>query len=745
MTYVVRAGLLFIAYYWTARFGLETGALNNFATLLWAPTGISLAALILFGRNLWPAIFLGAFSANLMAGAPLLGSLGIACGNSLEALLGATLCLRAKGFRTSLDRIKDVGVFIFGAGFFATIVSPAVGVLSLWFSSAIDRTRLLETFAHWWAGDIISNLVIAPLILVVFSRPGAYRFFKRYGVPWEQMLLSVLVLGMSELVFKGVWSLKIAPYMGSNSFYILIPFLFWGAIRFGQFGAALVTFIVSAIAVWNAASGTGVFDGVSGATSLFQLGIFVIVTALTGLILGAVISERENERLALEQSRQSLQIITDKLMLREIELERARDAAEAASAAKTSFLANMSHELRTPLGAVLGLSEFLLNPNLDPEVKSKGVEAIRRNGKLLSNIIDDVLDLSKVEAGRMEFEKSEVSLEEVVVDLTSLLYVEAARKGLEMKIYTEGPIPAMITTDPLRLRQILLNVVGNAIKFTDAGHIHVKIKLGKGLNDQDLLFFVVEDTGCGISVADRAKLFAPFSQSDVSTTRKYGGTGLGLALARQFAQALGGNLNLTKSSIEEGSTFIISIDPGEVQRDELSSSLLGQRMELNQQSYDFKSEVAGQLPKPLALEGRLSILLVDDSQDNQFLIKQLLLKAGVFRVEIATNGIEALRFAAAEIYDLILMDIQMPEMDGTMAARILRESGNETPIIALTANAMVEDKHKIEGGDFTDHLCKPVDVNEMIQVIRQAVLRYRRKCASTSSNMLRSNNDLGVH
>ncbi|MBX9766549.1 MAG: MASE1 domain-containing protein [Bdellovibrionales bacterium] len=743
MTYLMKLGLLCIAYYATARFGLSIGAVNKFATLFWPPTGASLAVLILGGRSLWPAIFIGAFAANFMTGAPLLAALGIACGNSLEALLGAAICSRARGFQISLDRVKDVGVFILGAGLASTLASPIIGVLSLWFSGTVQRNQILATFGQWWVGDIISNLVIAPLILVLFSKPGSSRFFWAQVGRWERLILSFLLIGMSELVLDGTWGVSIAPFMGHDRVYILIPFLLWGAIRFGQRGAVLVTFIISTIAVWNASSGLGPFSGGPGTAHLFQLISFVIVISVTGLILGAVISERENERTTLELSRASLQKLTEKLQFREAELERARDAAESASAAKTAFLANMSHEIRTPLGAILGFSELILNSEMDAPQKAKSIEVIKRNGKLLSNIIDDILDLSKVEAGRMDVERIDVSLDEVVVDMTSLLYAEAARKGLEMKIFAEGPVPATVKTDPLRLRQILLNVVGNAIKFTRQGHIYVKIKLSRVHGGKEALTFVVEDTGRGIAEDEKGKLFSPFSQSDVSTTRKYGGTGLGLILSRKFAQALGGDLVLSESTFGQGSTFTIFIDPGELRLNNLSCQLLGhphpEVSESSQQVVAVQSR-----PQPLAMEEPLKILLVDDSDDNQILMKQVLLKAGAGRVDVAVNGVEAVQRATAESYDIILMDIQMPEMDGMTATRILRDQGYTNPIVALTAHAMIEERRKCLAGGFDEHLCKPVEVKAMIQLVSQIVVRNRKKRLSVPGPLSENASEVGL-
>ena len=730
MVYILKVGLLFIAYFGTARFGLEMGAVNKFATLFWPPAGISLAVLVLGGRRLWPGIFLGAFFANFATGAPYFAALGIAVGNTLEALLGATLCVGNRRFHTSLHRTRDVGVLIFGAAIGSTFVSPVWGVTSLWVTDVIHLPQLKATFVQWWVGDMISNLVIAPLILVYSSRATFERFRWQKTSPWERFCYILLLVAASDIVLNGSRGVHFLPFTGTGGIYVLIPFLLWGTIRFGQRGAVLITFLVSALAVWNASLGVGPFSWNAGPFNLFQLTSFVFVFSVTGLILGAVLSERESERERLEASTKHLQSLATELRDREAELSRAKDAAELASAAKTAFLANMSHEIRTPLGAILGFSELILTSEMSVTERAMNLEVIKRNGRLLSNIIDDILDLSKVEAGRMDVERIDVSLDEVVIDITSLLYAEAARKGLEMKIFAEGPVPSRIRTDPLRLRQVILNVVGNAIKFTHKGYIHVKIKLSRDFSEREVLTFVVEDTGRGISEEERCKLFSPFSQSDVSTTRKYGGTGLGLILSRRFAQALGGDLVLSQSTPGVGSVFTLWIDPGELKLNSFTYSFLGHP----QVAASLEQSKPNAL-RPFAEIGEpVHVLLVDDSEDNQILMRQILLKAGCERVDIACDGFQAVRMASAANYDIILMDIQMPEMDGMAATRILRQQGYSRPIVALTAHGMIEERRRCLAGGFDEHLCKPVDVKAMIQVVYQMIVRARAAASLRTQN-----------
>ena len=409
------------------------------------------------------------------------------------------------------------------------------------------------------------------------------------------------------------------------------------------------------------------------------------------------------------------------------ELRHARDQAEAANTAKTAFLANMSHEIRTPLGVVLGFSELLVSTEMTTEERWETIEVIKRNGELLSNVINDILDLSKVEAGRLAIERVPTELREVFQDLNHLLAIEAAEKGLKLSICPRGSLPRMITTDPLRLRQILQNIVGNAIKFTSVGEIRVWVDFDQ--DHGDCLSFTIEDSGSGISSDQIPVLFSPFAQGDGSMTRKFGGAGIGLALARKLAQRLGGDTVLLSSELGRGSRFRISIDPGPRAGLELvaasalnlrSAQSAGQSADIvtNGLSGDSCSSADHQRPMSNLFGAR--VLLVEDSPDNQALIGQILRKAEV-DVAFANNGREGLEKALANQFDLVLMDLQMPEMDGYRALAELRARGYQQPVIALTAHAMREDRQRCLASGFDEHLSKPIDRPHLLATLRSFV------------------------
>jgi signal transduction histidine kinase len=390
----------------------------------------------------------------------------------------------------------------------------------------------------------------------------------------------------------------------------------------------------------------------------------------------------------------------EEMALRNVELERLKLVAEEASLAKSRFLANMSHEIRTPLGAILGFAELLQAGKLAESEQGEYITTIRRNGDLLLHVINDVLDFSKIEAGKLDLELQDVTTEELVMGVIRALRLKAQEKHLHLSCQIQENVPTRIQTDPNRLIQILMNIVGNAIKFTQKGRIEVVVQLRRE-RGQSMLVFRVQDTGRGIAPHEISRLFEPFAQADNSMSRTYGGTGLGLVLSRQLARALGGDVVIASSEREKGSTFEISI----VARPSTSSQT---------------ATPAASSSEKIDLSN-ISVLLVDDSRDNRRLVSHLLQRSGA-QVETAGDGKEAVSKAMAGAYDVILMDVQMPGMDGCEATAQLRKQGLGRPIIALTAHAMAEEKQRCLSAGYTDHLAKPIDVKKLLETVRRYAL-----------------------
>jgi len=389
----------------------------------------------------------------------------------------------------------------------------------------------------------------------------------------------------------------------------------------------------------------------------------------------------------------------------ENDLRGAKESAEAASGLKSVFVANMSHEIRTPLGAILGFSEVLKDPECSTKDRLIATDVIDRNGKILLRLIEDILDISKIDAGKLDIEVSEISLKAILTAVVGSFEVRARNKGLLLKIKNDKDGPDKINSDPIRLSQILCNIVGNSVKFTEKGEVQIEIGRVNLREEKTGIEFIVTDTGAGLTGEERKNLFAPFAQVDSTVTRKSGGTGLGLALSRRLAEKLGGDLTLSEFNAGGGCSFRITIadmDAAYLRHHKGSASVAAQNTSRKQNN--FKGVIGSK------------ILVVDDSSDNQLLLKMLLDKWGVIS-DFAANGIEGVEKAMQAKYDLILMDIQMPLMDGNEAMRTLRRSGYTSPIVAITAHAMIDEKAKSFDAGCDDFLVKPINKQRLLEVL----------------------------
>ncbi len=797
--------ILALSYYGMAELSRHIAATPQSITPVWPPEGIATAAVLVFGYQLLPGVLLGSFLANIWAffdDRSLMMSIGsilqvvmIAIGTTIGVAFSKYLFQRTIYRRNPFVRINDTYRFLLLSAALAPVINATVGVSVLCLGSRVSWELFGENWLTWWISNVAGICIFTPALLSwyqlyrnnIFSINihrnhninHRHRLFKNSsrvskGLAIFKRLLEAFIL-ISAMVFVS-WQ----SFYGKYDFeYILIPCLVWSVFRFGQLLSTNLIVVLTMIAVSGTVRGLGKFGSeYNSHHSLLFLQSFIVIIIVTTLSLVAILAEkqeaiaslkRSKSRLTdksnqLEISKSNLSETAIKLEKQNLDLIESQKIAEQANQSKSDFLTNMSHELRTPLNAILCLSQMLQeSPHISPPEKSD-LHTIYQSSAHLLYLIEDILNISKIEAGGIDINLRSTCLSAFIHDVVKIAQVQAQQKNIEFVYTASSDLPEYVEIDDYRLRQILLNLLSNAIKFTEKGGVALRITCGNFQNfdqgnlnadrqdDMDLaqnpnqnidqnsaqkvkipVCFEVQDSGIGIRAEDLETIFLPFQQ--VSDRKfKSQGNGLGLSISQKIAEMMGSKI-IVISEYGTGSIFRLSLDlqvtkpfcalNRSIEQEKNSYESIPQidqstRNESKSRNQSLTPLSAQILPlQDLSKKMPLRILLAEDNEVNQKVAKRLLHRMG-YEVDIANNGVKALEMLQENLYDVVLMDIQMPEMNGIEATQQILQYFNlyrRPYIIAVTANAMVSDRQTCLNAGMDDYVSKPISLNLLAEAL----------------------------
>ncbi len=637
-------------------------------TAVWPPAGIALAAVLLLGYRVWPAIALGAFVANITTSNELVSTaFGIAAGNTLEALAGAWLLRTFARFDASLSRMRDAAALILlGAGV-STAVAATVGAASLCLSGTQPWSAFGSLWGLWWLGDAMGILIVAPLILTWVSE---FRWPRRLVEP--AILLGLLLL----VAWFGFGPPSISAGGTRGWAYCMFPLVMWSALRFGQRGTTAVTIIAAGLAIWSTAHGMGPFGGGSVPQRLLTLQMFLGVVAASALLLSAALAERE--RLQRE-----LQLRVDQL--------------HDADRRKDEFLAMLAHELRNPLAPIQNALEIMALPEAGEATVAQAKEVLRRQVQHLTRLVDDLLDVARISRGKIELRQERVALQAVVsraVEAARPL-IDARHHALTVDLPTE---PILIDCDPTRIAQVISNLLNNAAKYSDP---RGRIQLG-ARRESNQLTIKVSDQGIGISPELLPSIFDLFVQASRGHDRTHGGMGIGLTLVRRLVELHGGRVEAASAGPGRGSDFTIRLPLASVE------AVRGAGDVAPDSSHPKRASTCG------------PILIVDDNVDAARTLEHLLRSRG-YDVHAVFDGSAALSWTESHRTEVAILDIGMPQMDGYELAQRLRGrfSSADLFLIALSGWGQDEDRRRSTEAGFQAHLVKPVELSALESLLAE--------------------------
>lgn len=664
--FMVEVAAAAIVYCTTARLGLELAVVARQVSIIWPATGFALALLVLRGRQLWPAILLGAFAANVLNETSVIASMGIAAGNTLEAIVGATL-LRRVGFQPSMRRLHDVASLFLLAACLSTIVSATIGVMTVCLTGTTSWHDFRSLWSTWWIGDAIGNLVTAPFVFVWADQAR------------NRWRLQRLAEGMLLLLSMGLLSLAVFVDHGSQIpypvHYLIFPAVIWAALRLGQHATATLVFGALAVTIVATIAGRGPFVTTNIGASLLQVALFMAVVAVTGLFLGAATAERNRA----ERRRSE-----DYARLRSSEERLARQAEELAAAdrRKDEFLAVLGHELRNPLAPLQNGLQLLALGGNDQALVIHARQLMERQLRHLVRLVDDLLDVARIRSGKIVLELARVEIAPMITSAVELARPLIDSRSHDLQVVLP-PETLWTDADKIRLPQLLANLLNNAAKYTDEGG---SITLSVAQLESQIIISV-RDTGIGMDSESLPNVFELFAQAAGPAHAVQGGLGVGLSLARSIAELHGGVLTAHSEGLGKGSQFVLRLPAAAAP--------------------EVRSGAASSSGEPAM---RQRILVVDDNVDAAESLGTMLAYSG-HDVRVAHGGIEALSAAREFSPNVMILDLGMPEMDGYAVARAVRSDPKfaTTRLIALSGYGQAEDRRRTADVGFDEHLVKPVE------------------------------------
>jgi len=667
---LLRISIVTLIYFVVGKFGLMLASLHASASPVWPSTGIALAAILVLGYRVWPGIFIGAFLVNVTTAGDVATSLAIATGNTLEALAGAWLVIRFARGKNFCDRPQDVFKFALVAAT-STIISPLFGVTSLAFAGFADWTHYGAIWLTWWLGDVTGDLVFAPL--VVLWSVGLQQGWSKKEATEVGVLFLLLVL-LSGVVFAGWLEMSSRNYPIT---FICGPIVIWTAFRFRPLETATGIFILSAIAVWGTLHGFGPFVRETENQSLIALQLWIAVLTITAMALSAGMAERRR----IEQ-----------------ELQQQKSVVETANRTKDHFLAMLSHELRTPLTPVISALDSLETEPTQTEDAKASLAMIRRNIELETQLIDDLLDFTRIARDKMQLRFASIDAHQAVSNVVEICRAEARSKRLQVHVNLRAN-QHHVTADSAKFQQIIWNLLKNAIKFTPEGG---DITISSDNPSESVFTVSVHDTGIGLEPEVMQRIFDPFEQGNRSFEHRVGGLGLGLAISKSLAQAHGGTLTAQSDGSNRGSTFTLSMQA------------------LPQ------GEAVSVVSKAVtdATRRALKILLVDDHHDTCAALEKLLARRG-YLVAISHDVRSAMEAAARNEFDLLISDIALPDGTGMDLMMQLRAVAN-VPGIAISGFGNNGDIERSLQAGFSEHLTKPIKLENLEAAIERTLSRNMR-------------------